>query len=121
MNIPCELTTFKGSEGTWKFFYLYENVVTKSLLDSERAEMIVAYLSDAAFDFLLWSLHSGQRSHWRSQGLRSSKEGNAIEVLDPEDRVRDTEGRAYLSIRRKRYSYRPIKGGQGLKSSESRR
>ena len=51
MNTPSELTTFKGSEDARKFFYLYENVVTNSLPDSERAEKIVAYQSDAAFDF----------------------------------------------------------------------
>ena len=36
MNTPNELTTFKGSEYARKVFYLYENVVTKSLPDSER-------------------------------------------------------------------------------------
>ncbi len=51
MNTPSELTTFKGSKDARKFFYLYENVVTKSLPDSERAEKIVACLSDVAFDF----------------------------------------------------------------------
>ncbi len=51
MNTPSELTTFKGSEDARKFFYLYENVVTKSLPDSERAEKIVAYQSYVAFDF----------------------------------------------------------------------
>ncbi len=53
MNTSNELTTLKGSEGAQNFFYLYENVVTKSLPDSERTEKIVAYLSDAAFDFYL--------------------------------------------------------------------
>ena len=51
MNTSSELTTFKGSEDARKFFYLYENVVTKSLPDSERAEKIVAYQSYVAFDF----------------------------------------------------------------------
>ncbi len=51
MNTPSELTTFKGSVDVRNFFYLYENVVTKSLPGSERAEKIVAYLSDAAFEF----------------------------------------------------------------------
>ena len=51
MNTPSELTTFNGNEDARKFFYLYENVVTKGLPDSERAEKIVAYLSEAAFDF----------------------------------------------------------------------
>ena len=51
MNTLSELTAFKGSKDARKFFYLYENDVTKSLPDSERAEKIVAYLSDAAFDF----------------------------------------------------------------------
>ncbi len=50
MNNPSELTTFRGSEDARKFFYLYENDLTKSFQDSERAENIVAYLSDAAFD-----------------------------------------------------------------------
>ncbi len=34
MNTPSEVTTFKGSEDARNFFYLYENVVTKSLPDS---------------------------------------------------------------------------------------
>ncbi len=51
MNSHGELTTFRGSKDPRKFFYLYDNVVTKSLPDSKRAEKIVAYLSDAAFDF----------------------------------------------------------------------
>ncbi len=51
INTPSELTTFKGSEDARNFFYLYENVLTKSLPDSKRAEKIVAYLSDADFDF----------------------------------------------------------------------
>ncbi len=51
MGISSELTTFKGNEDAQKFFYLYENVVTKNMPDSERAEKIVAYLSDAVFDF----------------------------------------------------------------------
>ena len=42
---------FEGDEDARKFFYLYENVVTKSLPDCARAEKIVAYLSGAAFDF----------------------------------------------------------------------
>ncbi len=50
MNTPNALTTLKGSKAR-NFFYLCENVVTKSLPDSERAEKIVAYLSDATFDF----------------------------------------------------------------------
>ena len=51
MNTISELATFKGNEDARKIFGLYENVVNKSLPDSERAEKIVAYLSDAAFDF----------------------------------------------------------------------
>ncbi len=51
MNTPSEMITFKGSEDARKFFYFYENVVTKCLPDSERAEKIAAYLSEAAFDF----------------------------------------------------------------------
>ncbi len=51
MNTPSGLTKFKGSEDARKFFYVYENVVIKSLLDSARAEEIVAYLSDAALHF----------------------------------------------------------------------
>ncbi len=50
MNTTDELTTFMGNEDARKFFYLYENVVTKNMQDSERAEKIVAYLGDAAFD-----------------------------------------------------------------------
>ncbi len=53
MSIPSKLTTFKGYEDARNFFYLYENVVTKSLPDSERAEKSVAYLSGAAFDFYI--------------------------------------------------------------------
>ncbi len=51
MNTPSELSTFKGSADARNFFYLYEKVVIKSLPGSERAGKIVAYLSDAAFDF----------------------------------------------------------------------
>ena len=51
MSTPSELTTFKGDEEARKFFFLYKNVVTKSLPDNEMAEKIVAYLSGAAFDF----------------------------------------------------------------------
>ncbi len=51
MNTLSELITFKGTEDASKFFYLYENVVTKSLPDIEKAEKIVAYLTGAAFDF----------------------------------------------------------------------
>ena len=51
MNTPSKLTTFKGSEYARTFFYLYENVVTKILPDSERVEKIVAFLSEAAVDF----------------------------------------------------------------------
>ncbi len=51
MNIPSELTTFQDSEDALKFFYLHENVVTKSLPDSERAEIIVTYLSYRGFEF----------------------------------------------------------------------
>ncbi len=42
MNTPSELTIFKNDENAYKFFYLFENVVTKNLPDSERAEKIVA-------------------------------------------------------------------------------
>ncbi len=51
INTLSELTTFKGNEDAPKFFNLYENVVTKNLPGSERAEKIVAYLSGAPFDF----------------------------------------------------------------------
>ncbi len=51
MNTPSELITFRGTEDARKFFYLCENVVTKSLLDIEKAGKIVAYLTGAAFDF----------------------------------------------------------------------
>ncbi len=53
MSTPSKLTTFKGYGDACKFFYLYENVVTKSLPDSETAEKNVAYLSGAAFDFYI--------------------------------------------------------------------
>ncbi len=42
---------FKDVEDARKFFQLYEDVVTKNLPDSERAEKIVAYLSRVAVDF----------------------------------------------------------------------
>ncbi len=51
MNTPSELITFKGTGDAGKFFYLYENVVTKGLPESQRSEQIVAYLSGIAFDF----------------------------------------------------------------------
>ena len=51
MNTPSELITFKGTEDDCKFFYLYENVVTKSLPDIEKAENIVDYLTGAVFEF----------------------------------------------------------------------
>ncbi len=51
MNTPSEPTTFKGNKDARKFSYLYENVVTRSLPDSQRAENIVANLSDSVFDF----------------------------------------------------------------------
>ena len=51
MNTPIELNTFESSKDARKFFYLYENVVNKSLPDRKRAEKIVVYLSDAVFDF----------------------------------------------------------------------
>ena len=51
MNSPSELTTCKGSEDAWEVFFLCKNVLTKNLLESERAEKIVAYRSDAACDF----------------------------------------------------------------------
>ena len=56
MNTSSELTSFKGSEDARKFFYLYENVVTKTLPDSERAEKIAAYLSEAALYFYFYRL-----------------------------------------------------------------
>ncbi len=51
MNNPRELNRFEGSEDARKFFYLYENVVSKSLPDSKRAKKNMADLSGAAFDF----------------------------------------------------------------------
>ncbi len=51
MNTTSELIAFKGIEDAPKFFYFYENVVTKSLPDTEKAEKIVAYLTGAAFEF----------------------------------------------------------------------
>ncbi len=38
MGTPSELTTIKVSEDARKIFYLYENLVTKSLPDNERAD-----------------------------------------------------------------------------------
>ncbi len=51
MNMPSELTTLKDDDDVRKFFSLYENLVTKSLPESERTEKNVAYFSRAAFDF----------------------------------------------------------------------
>ena len=51
MNNISALITFKGTEDARKFFYLYENVVKKSLPDIEKAEKIVAYLTGAAGNF----------------------------------------------------------------------
>ena len=51
MNNLSELITFKGTEDARNFFYRYENVVTKSLPEIEKAEKIVAYLTGAAFNF----------------------------------------------------------------------
>ncbi len=51
MSTSCELTTFKSDEDARRFFYLYKNVVSKNVPDSERAEKIMAYLSGVAFDF----------------------------------------------------------------------
>ena len=47
MNNASELTTSKSDEEAHKVFYLFENVVNKSLPYCERAENIVAYLSKA--------------------------------------------------------------------------
>ncbi len=51
MNTPSDPTTFKGDEDAQKFSHFHENMITKSLPDSERAETTVAFLSDAVFDF----------------------------------------------------------------------
>ena len=51
INTPSELTIFKGGEDARKFFYLFDNILTKSLPDRERVEKIVTYLSDTAFGF----------------------------------------------------------------------
>ncbi len=51
MEIPSELMVFKGEEDARKFFYLYENVVTKGLMDNAKAGKIVDCQSREAFDF----------------------------------------------------------------------
>ncbi len=51
MNTLRELTRFKDDEDACNFVYLDDNVVTKSLIDSERTEIMVAYLSGAVFCF----------------------------------------------------------------------
>ncbi len=51
MSTIRELATFKCDRSACKFFYHYENVVNKSLPDSERVEKIVVFQSVAAFDF----------------------------------------------------------------------
>ncbi len=53
MNTPSELAAFKSSEDARQYFYHDENVVTKSFPDSERAEQMVAMLSEAADDSTL--------------------------------------------------------------------
>ncbi len=42
---------FKSTEDARKFFYLYENLVTKNLPVEEKAEKIMVYGTGAAFDF----------------------------------------------------------------------
>ncbi len=51
MNTLSELITVKGTEDTRKFIYLYENVVTNNLPDSNKAQKVFACLSGAAFQF----------------------------------------------------------------------
>ena len=41
MDTPSELMIFNGNEDARKFFYLYENVVTKTLPDKEEAEKLL--------------------------------------------------------------------------------
>ena len=50
-NDPSALITFKGAGDARRLFYFYENVVTKSLPESERDEQIVLYLNGTAFGF----------------------------------------------------------------------
>ncbi len=51
MNTSSDLITFKGTEDARKFFYLYENVLTKGHPESERTEQIVLYISGTSFYF----------------------------------------------------------------------
>ncbi len=71
MNTPSEHTTFKGSQDSRKFFYLYENIVTENLPHSERAEKNVAYLSDSAFEFYFdrFSLANAPTEEAKDYGL----------------------------------------------------
>ena len=83
MNILSELNTFNSNEYSCKFFYLYENVATKSLPNSERAEKIVPTLVEpclnskkmASFSTILPQKNSKTMLWW---------EIGAWEVLDPE-------------------------------------
>ena len=70
MDIPSELMIFNGSEDARKFFYLYENVVTKGLPDKEKAEKIVAYLAGTAFDsyFYRFAMESGPINEAKDYG-----------------------------------------------------
>ncbi len=51
METLSELMVFKGDEDARKFFYLYEDVATKGIPDTAKAEKIVAYLGGEVFDF----------------------------------------------------------------------
>ena len=51
MDTPSEFIIFNGNEDACKFFYLYENLVTKGLPNEGKAEKIVAYLAGTAFYF----------------------------------------------------------------------
>lgn len=51
MGTLSQLMVFKVGEDARKFFYPYENVVTKGLTEEDQTEIIVVYLDGEAFDF----------------------------------------------------------------------
>ena len=71
METPSEFSVFKAEDDARKFFYLYENVVTKGLPDNVRAEKIIAYLSGDAFDFYFerFMMNNGPTPEAKNNGI----------------------------------------------------
>ncbi len=78
INTTSALFSFKGTRDARKFFYLYENVVTKSLTGIEKAEKIVAYPTRADFGFYF------HRFTLDKAPIEEAK-GDIGEVLDSKD------------------------------------